>query len=137
MNALPLPQPPKSPRSRRSRAQQAARRPQRTRVLAAEAAVKLGVNVLISSAAITALVQLIPYSINQQAKLKEIQAEVNVANARVSRLKAQFSRYFDPHQASTIVQEQANRIAPDARPVVFSDIEPPTQKAAVKPAQNP
>lgn len=142
MNALPLPQPPESPKPRRDRARQSARRhrsqTQQTarshRILAAEAAAKLGVNAVISTAAIAALVQLIPQSISQQAKLKEIQAEVQIAETRVTQLKADFNRYFDPQQATAIVQEQTNRADPNQRLVVLDGAEPPKQAA---PAQNP
>ncbi len=137
MNALPLPQPPESPRSRRSQKSSRRARPQHDRILAAEALVKLGVNVVISSAAIAALVQLIPSSVNQQAKLKEIQAEVQTADTRVARLKTDFNRYFDPHQATAIVQEQTNRADPNQRLVVLGDSEPPTQVTQAPPAQNP
>ncbi len=144
MNALPLPQPPESPRSRRrSRSTQPSRhqllheqsvqRNQRT--LAAEAAVKLGVNVLISGAAIAALTQLIPYTVNQQSKLKEIQTEVSTTDTRVSRLKSDFNRYFDPHQAGAIVQEQTNRADPNQRIVVLGDSEPTVTQPT--PPQNP
>lgn len=139
MNALPLPQPPESPRSRRPRSQKSSRRARQPqeRVLAAEAIVKLGVNVVISSAAIAALTQLIPYSVNQQVKLKEIQAEVQTADTRVARLKTEFNRYFDPHQATTIVQEQTNRADPNQRLVVLGDSEPATRVTQSAPAQNP
>ncbi len=139
MNALPLPQPPESPRSRRSRSPKSSRRSRQPhqRILAAEAIVKLGVNVVISSAAIAALAQLIPYSVNQQAKLKEIQAEVQTADTRVARLKTEFNRYFDPHQATTIVQEQTNRADPNQRLVVLGDSESPTQVTQATPTQHP
>ncbi|MBN8564658.1 MAG: hypothetical protein J0L70_29440 [Leptolyngbya sp. UWPOB_LEPTO1] len=137
MNALPLPQPPESQKPRRSRAQQPLRRQVRSRVLAAEALIKLSVNALISTAAIAALTQLIPYGVTQQAKLKEIQTEVKTADTRVSRLKAAFNRNFDPHQASKVAQEQANVMPPDSRMVVLGDVEPPAQTAQATPAQNP
>ncbi|MBD1845389.1 hypothetical protein H6F89_18650 [Cyanobacteria bacterium FACHB-63] len=138
MNALPLPQPPESPKPRRTRQSARRARPQHQqsrshRILAAEAIVKLSVNAVISSAAIAALVQLIPQSISQQTKLKEIQAEVQIAETRVTRLKADFNRYFDPQQATAIVQEQTNRADPNQRLVVLDGAEP-TQPA---PAQNP
>lgn len=137
MNALRLPQPPESPKSRRSRTPKSSLRPQQNRVLAAEAIAKLGVNVVISGAAIAALVQLIPYSLNQQAKLKEIQAEVQTADTRVSRLKADFNRYFDPQQANAIVQEQTNRADPNQRLVVLGDSDSPVKVEQTTAAQNP
>jgi len=139
MNALPLQQHPESPKPRRSRASKRSRRarPQHDRMLAVEAIAKIGVNIVISSAAITALAQLIPYSVNQQAKLKEIQAEVQTTNARVSRLKTDFNRYFDPQQASAIVREQTNRADPNQRLVVLGDPEPSSQVNNATPAQSP
>ncbi len=123
MNALRLPQPPDPSRSRRAKSNRTAH--PRQRVLAAEAAIKIGVNGVISSAAIAALVQLLPYSLSQQTKLKEIHTEVDAASVRVDRLKAEFSRYFDPHQTKTIVQEQTNRSEPNQKVVVWGDSEPP------------
>lgn len=140
MNALPLPQPPESPKRRRAPHSTRRTRPQQqqavrsNRTLAAEAIAKLGVNVVISSAAIAALVQLIPQSISQQAKLKEIQSEVQIAETRVTRLKAEFNRYFDPQQATAIVQEQTNRADPNQRLVVLDGAEQPKHAAS---AQNP
>lgn len=139
MNALRLPQPPESPKSRRSRSPKSSRRPrpQQDRVLAAEAIAKLSVNLVISGAAIAALVQLIPYSLNQQAKLKEIQAEVHTADTRVSRLKSDFNRYFDPQQTTAIVQEQTNRADPNQRLVVLGDSDSPVKVEQTTAAQNP
>ncbi|MER3478064.1 MAG: hypothetical protein C4287_18370, partial [Leptolyngbya sp. ERB_1_2] len=130
---------PESPRPRRSRVPKPSRRarPQHGRMLAVEAVAKIGVNIVISSAAIAALAQLIPYSVNQQAKLKEIQAEVQTTNARVSRLKTEFNRYFDPQQASAIVREQTNRADPNQRLVVLGDSAPTKQVTNAAPAQNP
>ncbi|MBE9013225.1 hypothetical protein IQ250_23795 [Pseudanabaenaceae cyanobacterium LEGE 13415] len=139
MNALRLPQPPESPKVRRSRTPKSSRRShqQQDRVLAAEAIAKLSVNVVISGAAIAALTQLIPYSLNQQAKLKEIQAEVQTTDTRVSRLKSDFNRYFDPQQATAIVQEQTNRADPNQRLVVLGDADSPVQVTQTTAVQNP
>ncbi|HTL89330.1 MAG TPA: hypothetical protein VL134_08005, partial [Leptolyngbya sp.] len=84
-------------------------------------------------AAIAALAQLIPYSVSQQTKLKEIQAEVNTTDTRVARLKTDFNRYFDPRQAAAIAQEQTNRADPNQRVVVLE----PTTQAPQSPPQNP
>lgn len=127
MNALPIPQPPESPkRSRRAKSKSQVRqhRQQEHLLLAAEATIKVGVNIVISSAAIAALVQLLPYSSTQQAKLKEIQTEVKTSNARVDKLKAEFNRYFDPRQAKAIVQEQTNLAAPNQKKLVWDHSSP-------------
>jgi outer membrane murein-binding lipoprotein Lpp len=127
MNALPIPQPPEFPNRRRrpqSTSQARHRRQRHHRVLAAEASVKLGVNIVISTAAIAALAQLLPYSGMQQAKLKEIQTEVKTSSVRVDKLKAEFNRYFDPRQAKLIVQEQTNLAEPNQKKLVWDDSAP-------------
>lgn len=124
MNALQTPPPVRPTRSPRSHPR--TNPSKHRRAIAAEASVKLAVNLLISGAAITALVQLLPYSIAQQAKLQEVKAEVKTAEGRVGRLKAEFNRYFDPRQAKTIMQEQTNRLEPNQRVVVLEEPEPTT-----------
>jgi hypothetical protein len=97
------------------------RRPRSSRVRALEATVKLAVNVVVSAAAVYGLVKLLPYQWSQQEKLWEIQTEVNLAEGRVNRLRADFNRYFDPQQAKSIMQEQSNRVDPGQRPVILLD----------------
>lgn len=91
------------------------------RALAIETSVKLTVNLVISGAAITALSQLLPYSIVQHNKLQEVKAEVKTTEGRVGRIKAEFSRYFDPRQAKSIMQEQTNRSDPNQRVIVLGE----------------
>lgn len=86
---------------------------------ALEIIVMLAVNALLSVTAVVALVQLIPYQRSQQAKLQEMQSQVEVAQERVNRVKQQFNRNFDPQQARQIMQEQTNRIDPKQRQVVW------------------
>lgn len=91
------------------------------RAVAAETTAKLVVNLVLSAAAIAALVQLLPYHLSQQAKLGEIQTEVKGTEKRVNRLRDQFSRYFDPQQTKTVMQEQSHRIDPNQRQVILLD----------------
>lgn len=79
---------------------------------ATETTLKLTVNVLLSIAAISALVHLLPHHRAGQEKLQEIQAEVQVTQGRVSKLQAEFSRSFDPQEAKSIMQEQSHRMDP-------------------------
>lgn len=79
---------------------------------ATETTLKLTVNLLMSIAAISALVHLLPHQRAGQEKLQEIQAEVQVTQGRVSKLQAEFSRSFDPQQSKSIMQEQTHRMDP-------------------------
>ncbi|MBF2004274.1 hypothetical protein ACF3DV_16055 [Chlorogloeopsis fritschii PCC 9212] len=89
------------------------------KVLALETTAKIGVNVLISAVAISALVKLLPFHQSQQEKLREIRTEVKLMEERVSKLQAEFSRNFDPSQAKAIMQEQSHRLAPNQHPIVL------------------
>ncbi len=133
MNALQTPLPPVRPTqslgvTRKGSPRSNARALQRNhhRAIAIETSIKLTVNLVISGAAIAALTQLLPYSIAQQAKLQEVRAEVKTTQARVSRLKSEFNRYFDPRQAKSIMQEETNRADPNQRVVVLEEPAPET-----------
>jgi hypothetical protein len=93
------------------------------RIMGLETTVKIGVNIAISTAAISALVQLLPYHWTQQEKLRAVRTEVNQMETRVGGLQTEFSRNFDPTQTKSIMQQQGYRFAPNQRQVVFSDKE--------------
>lgn len=90
-------------------------------VMAVETTVKIGVNVALSVAAVSALIQLLPYHWSQQEKLRAIRTEVNLASSRVNTLKADFSHNFDPGQTNQIMQQQGYRFDPNQRRIVFTD----------------
>jgi hypothetical protein len=101
--------------------------------MALETTVKIGVNVVISVAAVSALVQLLPYHWLQQDKLREIGTEVKLMEARVNTLNAQFSRNFDPRETKSIMQQQSYRFDPSQRQVVImnkdgSEVEQPSNR---------
>jgi hypothetical protein len=87
--------------------------------MALETTAKISVNVVISVAAASALVQLLPYHWLQQDKLREINTEVKLMEARVNTLNTQFSRNFDPRENKTIMQQQSYRFDPNQRQVVI------------------
>jgi DNA-binding transcriptional regulator YiaG len=89
--------------------------------MAVEATVRLTVNLLLSVAAIAALIQLLPYQTSQQVKLKELNATVKAARERVETSQKKFSHYFDPAQVRTVMQEQTNRIDAHKYPVLFQE----------------
>ncbi|MFM7405929.1 MAG: hypothetical protein ACKO3K_04495 [Cuspidothrix sp.] len=88
-------------------------------VMALETTAKLAVNTVISTAAISALVQLLPYHWLQQDKLREVRTEVKVMEGRVQNLQTEFSRNFDPSESKNIMQQKSYRFYPNQRPVVL------------------
>lgn len=82
---------------------------------------RLIVNIVLSAAAIAGLVQLLPYHLSQQAKLREIRAEVKRTEGRVHNLRSDFSRSFDPGQAKSVMQEQSYRVDPNQRQIVWQE----------------
>lgn len=130
MNAL-QPQPHHDPSPSRSRSPRVRSRVRKQQLphqaLAFEVSIKLAVNVVLSTVAITALVELIPYNLEQQATLQQLESEVEEVAAKVASLQADFDRHFDPQQALNVMQEQNIRFNPQQRQVVW--LNPKTQKA--------
>lgn len=132
MNAVqhPLPSPQQSASShrRRSRLTQVRyvpeQRPRLTtimtnRAIAFEAVVKLTGNLVLITIAVSGLVRLIPHYHTQKTELQQLQGAVGEAESKSARLKADFSRYFDPTQANRVMQEQSGRESPNQRQVVW------------------
>jgi hypothetical protein len=123
MNAIQPPRPtgqPLEPHRKVRRTQ----RPQRRHsyhAVAGETTAKLVVNLVISAAALTGLIQLLPYHLSQQAKLREVSAEVKRTETRVNSLRTDFSRSFDPGQAESVMHEQSYRVDPTQRQIVWQD----------------
>ncbi|BAY94144.1 MULTISPECIES: slr1601 family putative cell division protein [unclassified Tolypothrix] len=121
MNAIQHSSPPLQPIQKR----QVMPRPKRHlrqrshQVMAMEVTAKIAVNIAISTAAVSALVQLLPYHWLQQEKLREMRTEVKQMEKRVEVLQAEFSRNFDPHQAKSIMQQQSYRFDPNQRQIVL------------------
>jgi hypothetical protein len=88
-------------------------------VMALETTAKIGVNLVISAAAISALVELLPHHWSQQEKLRAIRVDVKQMQERVYRLQAEFTRNFDPRQAKMIMQQQGYRFDPNQLQVVI------------------
>ena len=91
------------------------------RAVAGETTAKLVVNLVLCAAAIAGLVQLLPYHLSQQAKLREVRSEVKRAEERVKNLRTDFSHSFDSGQAQSIMQEQSYLVDPTKRQVVWQD----------------
>jgi hypothetical protein len=89
--------------------------------VAGETTVKVAVNAVLCAAAISGLVQLLPYHLSQQTKLREVRAEVKRAEERVKNLRSDFNRSFDPGQAKSVMREQSTRVDPTQRQIVWQD----------------
>ena len=90
-------------------------------VMALEASVKIGVNLVIFAAAASALTQLLPYHWLQQQKLREVRTEVKIMDGRVNTLQAEFVRNFDPRQTKTMIEQQGYKFAPNQRLIVLTN----------------
>lgn len=122
MNAFQPSRPPLHPVEPRRRSLPRPKKHLRQRsyqVMALETTAKITVNLVIATAAVSALVQLLPYHWLQQDKLREIRTEIKLVEGRVNTLRAEFSRNFDPQQAKSIRQEQSYRFDPSQRQIVL------------------
>ncbi len=90
-------------------------------IVAIETTAKIGVNIAISAAAISALIQLLPYHWSQQEKLRTIRTEVKLMETRVDTLQSEFNRNFDSRQRRSIMQEQGYRFEPNQRQLVLTN----------------
>jgi hypothetical protein len=125
MNAIQPSKPPLPPQKARyqERPKNLKQRQQRRphRVLALENTAKLFTYCTISALALYSLAQLLPYLWSQQQKWHEISTEVERIEGRVSHLRQDFNRYFDPRQSSTLMKEQNNLVEPGQRQVFLLD----------------
>jgi hypothetical protein len=135
MNALQPPsRPPHQPRRRVSkRRRQQLQTPHQS--IATEATTKLGVNLLLSFIAVTALVKLLPYNMAQQDSFKELQSKVVEVENRVENLQTDFSYHFDPKQARSVMQQESTRIEPGQRQIVWVVPQRATAEAPIQPAR--
>lgn len=88
--------------------------------LAQEALLKLSVNTLLMGVSAIALVHLVPAHLTQRNQLREVRSELTFTQTRVDKLRADFSRTFDPMQAQSVMQQQTHLIDPSERPVFFT-----------------
>jgi hypothetical protein len=82
--------------------------PTSQRVHSWESGLILGMNAVLMGTALVTLVQLIPFQITQQAKLKEIRAEEAQVRQNLQRLKQDYQRGQSPESALRIAEDQGN-----------------------------
>ena len=78
-----------------------------------ETVLKLFFSFLIGVAGVASLIKLVPYHIRQQAKLKELRAQVKETEAIVFKLREEFNRNFDPKQTQSLIEEYSPLTAPN------------------------
>ncbi len=127
-SAVRAPQPPAPvaqpmrPRPKRRATQAASRAAGQRHVtnLTRETLIKLSINTVLIGISATALAKLVPSHLTQRSQLREIRSELSFTQARVDKLRTEFSRTFDPMQAQSVMQQQSHLIDPNQRPVVFT-----------------
>ncbi len=96
-------------------------------IMALETTVKIGVNLAISAAAVSALTQLLPHHWSGQEKLRQVRTEVKTAQERVNNLRAEFDNTFDSRQANSIMQQYGNRIPRNQKQIVLTNNTTPAE----------
>jgi hypothetical protein len=77
------------------------------RALGWEMTLRLGINLGLSLVALVALVRLVPHHQDQRQALVEIESAVAATTIKADALQAEFGRYFDPVEASRLLQVQS------------------------------
>ena len=86
---------------------------------------KLGLNGVFVVVSIMAIARLLPHQQAQQAKLNEIQMQVQETEARVDQLRSDFHRNFDPSQSRKIMEELSPRHDPQQRKIILTEPKAP------------
>ncbi len=108
----------RQPTAKKNR-QQRSRRLPTYRGMTVELSLKLIFSWIVAIASITSLVRLIPYHLSQQAKLKELKIQVAETDARVTKLREQLNRNFDPQQTQSLMEQYGSLISPDRQRIYW------------------
>ena len=79
------------------------------------------VNSVVSLVALMTFARLLPYYQSQHQALHEVETSLDVAEEQTKRLRADFSRSFDPTQTSQVMQENAAYHSEQLVPIVLVD----------------
>lgn len=83
------------------------------RGVTAEISLKLILSWTIAIAALVSLFRLLPHHLTQQAKLKELRIQVDETDARVSKLREQLNRNFDPQRTQSLMEQYSTLTSPN------------------------
>jgi len=86
-----------------------------------ELSARLAVNAILTIASLSALSQLVPYLQTQTERLEKVSEAVDAATATHAKRRAEFNRYFDPAQASRLMQEYSGYKTPQERQIVWTE----------------
>ena len=78
------------------------------RAIGTEITLKLALSWVIAFGAIASFFKLLPYHLTQQAKLKELQIQVQETDARVGKLREQLNYNFDPEQTERLREQYSS-----------------------------
>ena len=78
-----------------------------------EISLKLILSWAIAIAAIASLFRLLPYHLSQQAKLRELRIQVEETDARVTKLREQLNRNFDPQRTQSLMEQYSSLTSPN------------------------
>jgi len=84
-----------------------------------EVSLKIFANLGISFLACFSIKQLLPYHLEQQAKIAEIDAEIAKIEPRVDKLKENFGTTFDPKLTKKVMEKNTYKVDPNVSPVFF------------------
>ncbi len=82
---------------------------------------RLAVNLALSVVALSTLARLVPYYQSQRQALQEVDTAIATTTNHTQQLQAEFSRYFDPAQASHMVNASGIRESKYHIPIVWVD----------------
>ena len=83
------------------------------RGITAEIWLKLILSWAIALGAIASVFRLLPYHLTQQAKLKELQIQVQETDARVVKLRKQLNYNFDPQRTQNLMEQYSSLTSPN------------------------
>jgi len=91
------------------------------RLFLTEATVVIVVNCALAIAAGVALVRLVSYNLAQKETVEVLDAEVKDTQARVSKVREEFSQYFDPQQTPALMRQQSHRVEAGQARIVLTE----------------
>ncbi len=91
---------------------------------AIKVAVKIAINGILSTAALTALIKLVPYHFSQEAKLREIRLEVSNTEKRVNELRQNFSINFATSETDSQMSNYSPKVEPNQMRVFWQSPTP-------------
>ncbi len=93
------------------------------RALALESTVIIGVNLILTVAAISGLARMLPVQLAQHSRLQVLNEQVKLLSTRVSRLQEGLDRGMDPLQYQALIKEKFNYVPPNQIQVRLVDPE--------------